>query len=130
MRVDAMRASWRTLLLAVLTVVSVGAGAAESVAVTQPLVIDVRTPEEFAENHLINAKNIDVKSANFSEQVAKLDKNLSYRLYCHSGKRAAQAAELMQQLGFKDVKSVGGLQDAAKTLHQACVDQAACELSQ
>ena len=90
------------------------------------MVVDVRTTEEFAQNHLVGAINLDFKAADFSEQVQKLDKSGSYRLYCRTGNRSAQAAELMKKLGFDDVQSVGGLQDAAAKLQLQCTAKEGC----
>lgn len=81
-----------------------------------PLIIDVRTPEEFAAGHLDGAVNIDATAADFSEQIAKLDPKGAYTLYCRSGNRAARAAELMTAAGFTEVRNAGGLEEAAKSL--------------
>lgn len=83
---------------------------------TTPLIIDVRTPEEFAAGHLDGAINIDATAADFSEQIAKLDPKGAYTLYCRSGNRAARAAELMTAAGFTEVRNAGGLEEAAKSL--------------
>jgi len=92
----------------------------------KPTIVDVRTAEEFAQNHLVGAVNLDFKAADFSEQVQKLDKSGSYRLYCRTGSRSTQAAELMKNLGFGDAQSVGGLQDAAVKLHVQCSSKEGC----
>ena len=47
----------------------------EIAAKSSTYVMDVRTPGEFATGHLINAHNIDVESANFGAEIAKLDKH-------------------------------------------------------
>lgn len=75
-------------------------------------IIDVRTAEEFNEGHLANAINIDVESGNFDLGLASLDKNASYALYCHSGRRSAIAANKMAEAGFmKIINLKGGLVD-------------------
>ena len=79
------------------------------------VVIDVRTPQEYAEGHLQGAMNIDVQSGSFEQQVAELDTGGSYVVYCRSGNRSARAVELMTKLGFQQVVDAGGLQDAART---------------
>ncbi|WP_249368658.1 MULTISPECIES: rhodanese-like domain-containing protein [unclassified Actinomyces] len=79
-------------------------------------IIDVRTPEEFAEGHLEGAVNIDVSSENFDESIAALDTTVSYGVYCRSGNRSAQAVARMEAAGFTDVRDLGGLKDAAETL--------------
>lgn len=81
-----------------------------------PLIIDVRTPEEFAAGHLDGAVNIDATAADFSERIAELDPKGAYTLYCRSGNRAARAAELMTAAGFTEVRNAGGLEEAAKSL--------------
>ena len=50
---------------------------------TQPEVqlVDVRTPEEFAEGHVPGAVNIDVKNPNFEEEIQKLDTKKNYFIY-------------------------------------------------
>ncbi len=72
------------------------------------VLIDVRTPEEFAEGHLRKAQNIDYQNDNFKEQISKLDKSKTYFLYCRSGKRTAGAAEVMQKTGFENIVVLEG----------------------
>lgn len=71
-------------------------------------VLDVRTPGEFAEGFIENAVNINVNSAQFKDEIAKLDKNKTYFVYCLSGKRSASAASYMKSVGFKDVINLKG----------------------
>ena len=73
-----------------------------------PGVIDVRTPEEFAQGHLEGAVLIDVTSPDFAERVAELDRDQPYVLYCRSGNRSAGARQVMTDLGFADVADVDG----------------------
>ncbi|MFV0423610.1 rhodanese-like domain-containing protein [Oleidesulfovibrio sp.] len=63
--------------------------------------LDVRTPEEFAKGHLANAVLINFYDADFDEQLAKLDRNATYLLYCHSGGRSGHTLDKMQSMGFK-----------------------------
>jgi rhodanese-related sulfurtransferase len=70
--------------------------------------VDVRSPEEYAEGHLAHAVNIDVSSADFADKVAKLDKTKPAMVYCHSGRRSAKAANEMETLGFKKVYNLDG----------------------
>ena len=71
-------------------------------------VIDVRTPEEYAAGHLANAINVDVKAADFSNKIGVHDKNKEYLVYCRTGKRSLQAAEVMKGLGFTNVSNMTG----------------------
>lgn len=73
-----------------------------------PAVIDVRTPEEFAEGHLDGAVLIDINSPDFEQRIAELDRDQPYVLYCRSGNRSAAARAVMADLGFTDVADVEG----------------------
>jgi Rhodanese-related sulfurtransferase len=81
------------------------------------VILDVRTPKEFAEEHVPNAVNVDFLNPNFKTEIQKLDKADSYKVYCRSGRRSGQAIIMMKQLGFKNIENVGGLEDAKKTLN-------------
>lgn len=72
------------------------------------VLLDVRTPDEFAEGHLKNAQNIDYLADEFEAQVSRLDKSKPCFLYCRSGKRTAGAAELMLALGFERIYTLDG----------------------
>lgn len=72
------------------------------------VILDVRTPEEFAGGFIANAVNIDYNGADFKEAIAKLDKNKTYLVYCLSGKRSASAAAYMRSNGFKNVINLEG----------------------
>lgn len=67
------------------------------------VVIDVRTPEEFAEGHLENALHLNKYEAGFDAKIKALDRNKPYLLYCAAGGRSGDATRQMQQLGFKQV---------------------------
>ncbi|WP_353097318.1 rhodanese-like domain-containing protein [Empedobacter brevis] len=69
------------------------------------ILLDVRTPEEFAEGHIPGAINIDVKNSSFEKEIQKLDPKKNYYIYCKSGVRAKLATEKMQEKGFKNAKN-------------------------
>ena len=71
-------------------------------------IIDVRTKEEFSVSHLKRAMNINFHDERFEEILDKLDKNKTYLVYCHSGSRCSNTAQIMENLGFKRVYSVIG----------------------
>ena len=71
--------------------------------------LDVRTPEEFADNHLPGAINIDWRGEGFSEKAQKLDKDHPVMVYCRSGRRSAAAADVLDGLGFKTYNMKGGI---------------------
>lgn len=71
-------------------------------------VIDVRTPEEFAEGHIAGATLIDFYGPTFADQLAELERDGSYLLYCRSDNRSGQAASIMADLGFDQVYDMQG----------------------
>lgn len=73
------------------------------------LVIDVRSPEEFATGAYPKAKNIPLDSLGSS--MGKLPKDKPIVLYCASGARSGQAARMLKAAGFDNVVSAGGLAD-------------------
>lgn len=70
--------------------------------------LDVRTPQEFASGHLPNAVNIDVESPTFTQQVAKLDPEVEYAVYCRSGNRSITAMEIMGDEGVQKTADLDG----------------------
>ena len=84
------------------------------------IALDVRTPEEFAESHLVGSVNVDFLAANFKEEISKYDQTKTYKVYCRSGNRSGQAVKIMQSLGFIDVENLGSIKDAAEKLHRNC----------
>lgn len=74
----------------------------------KPVIIDVRTSEEYASGHIANALNIDFYAPDFQEKIEKLDRNTKYLVYCKSGKRSAKTLELMAKLGFKHRHQIEG----------------------
>ena len=76
------------------------------------VIVDVRTPAEFAAGHVQGAINIDVDGATFDADIAKLDKNVTYTVYCHSGRRSGIATGKMGDAGFTHVVNLqGGIAD-------------------
>lgn len=81
---------------------------AQTISNPAVVVIDVRTPSEFAVGHIANAVNIDVESGTFEQQIASLDKSKAYAVYCHSGRRSANAAGIMSKAGFTSIYNLDG----------------------
>ncbi|MFV5695041.1 thioredoxin domain-containing protein [Flavobacterium sp. LB3P122] len=82
---------------------------AEKIAATpNTQILDVRTPEEFASEHIDNAKNVNWLSTDFVTNTAKLDKSKPIFVYCKSGGRSQNAAEKLNQLGFTTIYQLAG----------------------
>jgi phage shock protein E len=76
--------------------------------------VDVRSPEEYNQQHLKYASNINIKSADFVDQIKKLDRKKPIFLYCHSGNRSGKAADSLQTLGYRFGYNIGGLDSLTK----------------
>ena len=88
-------------------VTTIGAGElAQVVADPEIVVLDVRTPVEYADGHVEGAVNVDVSSPTFTDEIASLDKYATYVVYCRSGNRSADAAGQMAEAGFTAVYDV------------------------
>ncbi|MEM8745438.1 MAG: rhodanese-like domain-containing protein [Actinomycetota bacterium] len=72
------------------------------------VVLDVRTAEEFADGHIEGAVMLDFYRDDFAEQIAALDRDVPYVIYCRSGNRSGQTRQLMADLGFEAVDDVDG----------------------
>ncbi|HAA08226.1 MAG TPA: hypothetical protein DCD98_00495 [Syntrophomonas sp.] len=75
------------------------------------IILDVRTPAEFAEGHIPDAlllPNTEIKQR--AEELLP-DKEQTILVYCRSGRRSAQAAQELAELGYTNVYDFGGILD-------------------
>ncbi|MFC2010438.1 rhodanese-like domain-containing protein [Chloroflexota bacterium] len=72
------------------------------------VLIDVRTPKEFAEGHIEGAVNIDYNSGSFREEIDKLDRGKIYLIHCRSGRRSQGALGIMMELEFTKIYHMTG----------------------
>ena len=72
------------------------------------VILDVRTPGEFAEGYIEGARMIDFQGGSFETEIASLDKNATYAVYCRSGNRSGQAVKIMQDAGFLNLFNLEG----------------------
>ena len=88
------------------------AEAAKLVDGKQVTVLDVRTPEEFAEGHIKGAKNIDFHGRDFAARLKELDKSKPYLVHCRSGGRSTSSLATFKELGFEKIFHLdGGITD-------------------
>lgn len=64
------------------------------------LVIDVRTAEEWAAGHYANARHIPLRELTQQLPHVAADRDLGILFYCRTGRRAAEAARIAQELGY------------------------------
>lgn len=70
--------------------------------------VDVRTPEEYAEGHLKGSVNYNLNADDFDNNLNKLDKSKPVMVYCLAGGRSGEAAEKMKEKGFTEVYNMKG----------------------
>lgn len=81
---------------------------------TPGVIIDVRTQGEYDEGHLADVDlHYDFNSGEFERKIDDLDQDKTYYLYCRTGNRSGQAAEIMKKRGFENVHNIGGFDDLA-----------------
>ena len=79
-----------------------------------PVIIDLRSAEEFKKGHLEGAVNYDFSSGDFSSQISSLDHSSQYQLY-GSADQPKMASAVMRNAGFSSVTELGTLDAAKKT---------------
>ena len=110
------------LALAVTATLGLAGCATEKVDMaTVAAVIDVRTPGEFTSGHLEGALNFDIQGMTFMEEIATLDPDATYLVYCRSGSRAAAAVDTMKSIGIDNVTNLGSVNDALSATGLALV---------
>ena len=71
--------------------------------------VDVRTPDEFAAGNIPGSVNIDVLTGHFGETAATmLDRAYTVAVYCRSGNRSKNAAQVLSMMGYNVVELNGG----------------------
>ena len=76
---------------------------------SKSVILDVRTDQEVEGGKIPKALHIDIyKGQEFISELEKLDKTLSYYVYCRSGNRSGQACSVMQKMGFESTSNLVG----------------------
>ena len=78
------------------------------------MIIDVRTPEEYAAEHIEGAVNVpvgDIQEGNMGI-LSGVSKDTPLQLYCRSGARSGYACSFLQSLGFSHVTNLGSIEEA------------------
>ena len=72
------------------------------------VVVDVRTPAEYANGHVPGAVNVPLQSEDFDKRVKAMSKDKTYLVYCAVGGRSAKASARMKELGVPNVLDFTG----------------------
>jgi rhodanese-related sulfurtransferase len=104
------RTPFLALLVLVLAACSAEPSSAQLAGLNDPdaVILDVRTPGEFAAGHLVGAQNINVADPDFAARLAGFDRDQSVYLYCASGGRSGRALQMMEGMGFTNAVNLGG----------------------
>ena len=72
------------------------------------VLLDVRTPDEYRQGHIPGSKNVPLQSI---DKVTVMINNKATPIFVHclSGARSRQAAAILQQMGYTNVKHIGGI---------------------
>lgn len=80
----------------------------QKIQAAHTILIDVRTPEEFASGHLKGAVNINFYDKNVEVLFKQLPTNHTLLVYCKSGNRSRKAVQMLEASGNKNVIELAG----------------------
>ena len=78
------------------------------------ILIDVRTIPEFNNGHI--ETSINIQWENIDKILGEVEKDSTIYLYCRSGNRSNKATRKLIDLGYKNVKNIGGIKEASEFL--------------
>ncbi len=87
---------------------SINQGAEEYRNTPGAILLDVRSKDEYAGGHIAGSINIPVDKITEAEKIIK-DHNTHIFVYCLRGSRSLRAAGILRNIGYKNVKSIGGI---------------------
>lgn len=83
-------------------------GVEEYKAASDAVLVDVRTIQEYREGHIPESRNVPLQQLDRIASVTK-DKDTQLFVYCYSGSRSRQAVSMLRQMGYSNVKNIGGI---------------------
>ena len=75
------------------------------------LIVDVRTPQEYAEGHIPHAINVPLDTIGTNPPAELPDKAQMIFVYCRSGARSMTASNKLAQMGYTNIVEMGGIKD-------------------
>lgn len=87
-------------------------------AIAKDVIVDVRTPQQYAAGHVDGAINIEYGAIGQQISKAGVSKEDKVLLYCQSGRRSGIALNTLKGLGFSKAENVGGIEQARKSLQK------------
>ncbi|HJV73310.1 MAG TPA: rhodanese-like domain-containing protein [Noviherbaspirillum sp.] len=95
-----------------------GAGAASEALPENAILIDVRSPEEFASGHIKDAISVPLNRLPSAIGSVASNKSAPVIVYCQSGGRSASARRLMLDMGYQNVINGGGIRSLAGRMNR------------
>ena len=86
----------------------INTGVAEYKTNDGAVLLDVRTAEEYRDGHIDGSINIPLDKISSVENIVK-DKSTPLYVHCLSGGRSGQAVSYLKQMGYTNVKNIGGI---------------------
>jgi len=83
-------------------------GVTEFLETSGAILLDVRTPQEHRAGHIPKSRNLPLQSLDKAGSVID-NKDTPIFVYCHSGSRSRQAADMLARMGYRSVKNIGGI---------------------
>jgi phage shock protein E len=86
-----------------------------------PIILDVRTAQEYERGHLEGA--VLVPYDRIANQIGSIVKTKSQKifLYCRTNRRSKIAKETLNQLGYTGVVDLGSIENASKILNRKII---------
>ena len=72
------------------------------------VLLDIRTDAEIEAGHIPGAVSLDFYGPTFRDELAQLDREATYLIYCRTGNRTGQTYRMMRDLGFEKVYDMDG----------------------
>lgn len=88
--------------------VDINAGVMECKTTVGAVLLDVRTAEEYRDGHIDGSVNLPLDKISAIENVVK-DKSTPLYVHCLSGGRSGRAVSYLKQIGYTNVKNIGGI---------------------
>lgn len=98
-----------------------GADAASEALPENAILIDVRSPEEFASGHIKDAISVPLNQLPRDITSVASNKAIPIIVYCLSGGRSASARRLMLDMGYQNVINGGGIRSLAGRMNREVV---------
>jgi rhodanese-related sulfurtransferase len=85
------------------------------------VLLDIRTDEEIETGHIPGAQSLDFYSSTFEDDIAQLDRERTYLIYCRTGNRTGQTYRMMRNMGFEEVYDLdGGITEWTRLGYAVC----------